>query len=268
MTDVRMFINVFILLSTLSNCMRELVFALEYAPGTNAVADILADNPETKIRSLSCHVTPGNLWRVDHVTGGQSALDELADSVADAEYYTDCLARRDCEADWETQVLDRTDDALVLYSYWSRTPSCTSIPHLALDHFGDGLIFQTTWVGQRYEWRIIAPDSTAYHAFRSAIENEIDDTTGVTFVRVGDANDATPDDDDASLTPEQDAALRTAVEHGYYQTPREIETYELAEELGIPGSTLSYRLRRAEARLAEAYVSDHSSSARLSSPDI
>jgi len=49
--------------------MRELVFALEYAPGTNAVADILADNPETKIRSLSCHVSPKNLWRVDYVSG-------------------------------------------------------------------------------------------------------------------------------------------------------------------------------------------------------
>jgi len=174
--------------------MRELVFALEYAPGTNAVADILADNPETKIRSLSCHVSPKNLWRVDYVSGRETALDNIAETVTDAEYYTDCLARRDCEADWETQVLDRTDDALVLYSYWSRTPSCTSIPHLALDHFGDGLIFKTTWVGRRYEWRIIAPDDTTYHAFRNAIESEIDDTTGVTFVRVGDADDAAPDD--------------------------------------------------------------------------
>lgn len=259
-------VNAFISLSTLHSGMRELVFALEYAPGTNAVADILTENPETKIRSLSCHVTPHNLWRVDHVTGGHSALDELTETVANAEYYTDCLARRDCEADWETQVLDHTDDALVLYSYWSRTPSCTSIPHLALDRYGDGLIFQTTWVGHRYEWRIIAPDNTAYLDFRNAIEDEIDDTTGVTFVRVGDADDATPDDE-LSLTPEQDAAMRAAVEHGYYQTPREIETYDLAAKLGLPGSTLSYRLRRAEAQLAEAYVADHSPSTHLSSPD-
>lgn len=247
--------------------MRELVFALEYAPDTTAVADILADNPETKIRSLSCHVSPDTLWRVDYVTGRKSALDDIAETVANAEYYTDCLARRDCEADWETQILDRTDDALVLYSYWSRTPSCTSIPHLALDHFGDGLIFKTTWVGRRYEWRIIAPDDTAYHAFRGAIESEIDDTTGVSFVRVGDADEATPADSDPLLTPEQDAAVRAAVEHGYYQTPREIETYELAEKLDIPGSTLSYRLRRAEAQLAGAYVTDRSSSTHLSSPD-
>ena len=41
--------------------MHELVFNLEYAPDTNAVADILAANPETAIRSLSCHVTSNNL---------------------------------------------------------------------------------------------------------------------------------------------------------------------------------------------------------------
>lgn len=248
--------------------MRELVFALEYTAGNNAVADILAANPETTIRSLSCHVTPGNLWRVDHVTGGEPARNELAETVANTEYYTDCLARRDCEADWETHVLDHTDDTLVLYSYWTRTPSCTSIPHLALDHFGDGLIFKTTWVGHRYEWRIIAPSNTTYHAFREAIEDEIDETTGVNVIRVGGATgDTPPEDGDQSLTPEQDAAVRAAVEHGYYQTPREIETYELAEELGIPGSTFSYRLRRAEAQLAAAYVADHSSSSRRPSPD-
>jgi len=247
--------------------MRELVFALEYGPGTNAVADILATNPETKIRSLSCHVTGDTLWRVDHVTGGRGTLDELTETVDDAEYDTDCLARRDCEADWETQVLDRTDDALVLYSYWSHTPSCISIPHLALDHFGDGLIFQTTWVGHRYEWRVIAPDDTTYHPLRRAIEDEIDGTTGVTFVRVGHTDHASPTDPEPSLTPEQDAAVRAAVERGYYETPREIETYELAEERDVPGSTLSYRLRRAEAQLAESYVTAHSPSTHRSSPD-
>lgn len=251
--------------------MRELVFALEYAPGNSAVADILAAHPEATIRSLSCHVTPDHLWRVDHVTGSDAALDDLAATVAEAEYYTDCLARRDCEADWETRILDRTDDALVFYSYWTRTPACTSIPHLALDHFGDGLIFETTWSGRRYEWRLIAPGDVTYRAFHEAIEREIADTAGVDFVRVGDTGGRVPttdtSDDGAPLTPEQDEALRAAAEHGYYETPREIETYELAEKLGIPGSTLSYRLRRAEAKLAMAYVNDLPLSSRLPASD-
>lgn len=248
--------------------MRELVFALEYTPGSNAVADILAANPGATIRSPSCHVTPDNLWRVDHVSGSDDVLDELTETVADAEYYTDCLARRDCEADWEARVLDRTDDTLVLYSYWTRTPSCTSIPHLALDHFGDGLIFETTWTGRRYQWRTIAPGDAAFHAFREAIEEEIDGTTGVDFVRVGDtAVDTEEGVGEEALTPEQDAAVRAAVERGYYETPRGIETYELAEELGVPGSTLSYRLRRAESKLATAYVDDRLWPSRSPVPD-
>lgn len=73
--------------------MRELVFALKDAPDTNAVANILAGNPETTIRSRSCHVTSDNLWRVDHVSGNEDALNALTETVANAEYYTDCLAR-------------------------------------------------------------------------------------------------------------------------------------------------------------------------------
>ncbi len=40
---------------------------------------------------------------------------------------------------------------------------------------------------------------------------------------IGDADDTAPDHSSSSLTAEQDAAVRAAVEHGYYKTPREIE---------------------------------------------
>ena len=248
--------------------MREFVFALEFDPGTNPVADILAAHSETRLRSLSCHVTAETLWRVDHVTGSEAALDAVVEAVTTADYYADCLVRRDCEGEWETRTLDRSDETLILYSYWNRTPACTSIPHLAVEHFGNGLIFETTWASRRHEWRIIAPGDATYRAFHEAIEREIGETTGVDFVRVGDtAVEPMGNDDDRGLTPEQDEALRAAVKHGYYETPREIGTYELAEELGIPGSTLSYRLRRAEATLATEYVDDRQLSAHLSGPD-
>lgn len=51
-------------------------------------------------------------------------------------------------------------------------------------------------------------------------------------------------DADATEVPrEQRTALQAAVEHGYYETPRQIELSDLAEKLEIPRSTLSYRLR-------------------------
>jgi predicted DNA binding protein len=46
------------------------------------------------------------------------------------------------------------------------------------------------------------------------------------------------------------------VEHGYYETPRNVDVGELADHLDVPRSTLTYRLRRAEAALAERHVAD------------
>lgn len=240
--------------------MREFVFALEYAPGSNPVADILADCPETQLRSLACHVTTDTLWRVDHITGSEAALDAVAEAVATADYYADCLVRRDCQGEWETRVLDRSPDTLILYSYWQRTAACTSIPHLALEYFGDGLIFETTWRGRRYQWRLILPNTETLTPFYEALDAEIADTAGVEIMRVRETSTErlgmADGERDQLLSPEQDSALRAAVEHGYYETPRAIETYDLAETLDLPGSTLSYRLRRAEAHLAAAYVTN------------
>ncbi|ELZ08665.1 helix-turn-helix domain-containing protein, partial [Natrialba aegyptia] len=43
---------------------------------------------------------------------------------------------------------------------------------------------------------------------------------------------------------------------GYYETPRQIDLSELADRLDVPRSTLSYRLRRAEATLASTFVGE------------
>jgi predicted DNA binding protein len=63
-------------------------------------------------------------------------------------------------------------------------------------------------------------------------------------------SDGTP----SGLPPAQEAALQAAVEHGYYESPREVDVGELAEHLDVPRSTLTYRLRRAEEHLAKQHV--------------
>lgn len=57
-----------------------------------------------------------------------------------------------------------------------------------------------------------------------------------------------------SIPREQRETLRAAIEHGYYETPRDITVSELADVLDVPQSTVSYRLRQAEARLAKGYL--------------
>lgn len=236
--------------------MRELAFTLEYEPGCNAVADTLADHPDASIRSLSLHATANSLWRVDHATGSSDALDAIEETFLTADYYADCLVTDDCGATQTTQVLEHTDDTLILYSYWERTPTCTSIPHLALEHLGEGALFETRHEGRQYEWRIIHSGDGNVRAFLDELERVVGDCALMDLRRLTDASTRTGhmQSDGESLSASQREALHAAVEHGYYETPRAVDVGDLAELLDIPRSTLTYRLRRAEAYMANRFV--------------
>ncbi|APW99723.1 transcriptional regulator [Halobiforma lacisalsi AJ5] len=237
--------------------MREFVFALEYESGTNPVADVLADHPETSIRSLSCHASADSLWRVDHAEGTAEGLEALERAYGNDDYFADCLVNDGCGTSCDVQELDRSSDELVVYTYWERTDVCTSVPHVALEHLGDGLLFETYREGRRYRWRIVLDDTAPVHEFFDALGDEVGGCTGIEMLRLTELDpERTPLDPDAdrSLPNEQREALRAAVEHGYYETPRRIDLSDLADRLGIPRSTLSYRLRRAEAELATAFA--------------
>ncbi|WP_436347579.1 helix-turn-helix domain-containing protein [Natronorubrum sp. FCH18a] len=240
--------------------MREFVFALEYEPGTNPVADVLADYPETSIRSLSCHVTADSLWRVDHAEGSSEALEALEDAYKNADFFADCLVKDDCGADCEVQVLDRSNGTLVVYTYWDRTEICTSVPHVALEYLGEGLLFETYREGRRYRWRIVLGSDAPIHDFFDALGEEVGECTGMEMLRLTELDpDRSHPEPAEELPDEQRDALRAAVDHGYYETPRRIELSALAEALEIPRSTLSYRLRRAEASLATTFVDEDDS---------
>lgn len=58
------------------------------------------------------------------------------------------------------------------------------------------------------------------------------------------------------LTDRQASLLETAVEEGYYDTPRDCTLTELAEGVGIAKSTASETLHRAESQIIKEYVGD------------
>ena len=247
--------------------MRELVFALEYEPGCNRVADALDEHPDARVRSLSLHVTAEHLWRVDHATGTPAALDDIEAAFVDSDYYADCLAAEHCGATQTTEVLDHTDDTLVLYSHWERTPACDSVPHIARDHFGDGVLFETRHEGRHYTWRLIHSGDGDAAAFFDDLAAAVGDCARTELLRSTET--AAPagrvSETSDGLPPEQEAALRAAVEHGYYESPREVDVGELASHLDVPRSTLTYRLRRAEERLAKRHVArEHVADGRVS----
>jgi predicted DNA binding protein len=248
--------------------MRELVFAIEYDPGCNRVADALAAHPDARIRSLSLHVTDERLWRVDHVRGDPDALADVEAAFVDGDYYADCLATEDCGATQTTRVLDRGEDTLVCYSDWHRTPSCISVPHLARDHLGEGVLFETRHEGRHYTWRVIHSGGGDVGAFFSDLEAAVGDCARLEMLRSGETSSspAIGAANGGELPDEQAAALAAAVEHGYYETPRAVDVSELAAHLDVPRSTLTYRLRRAEAFLARQYVGEGAGADRPIAP--
>lgn len=249
--------------------MRELEFALTYDAGANRVADILADESEASIRSISLHATEQSLWRVDYATGPNRSLEEIEDAFLAGDYYADCLASDACGATQRTQVLDETDDTLVLYSYWERTAVCESIPHMALHHLGQGILFETLREGREYTWRVIHSEDGDIRGFFNEVEAAVGDRIGLDINRLMEAS--TPADGPGGipeeLSKEQAETLRAAVEHGYYETPREVDLNDLADRLDVPRSTLAYRLRGAEEYLAKQEISRRQSS-EVSSPPL
>jgi predicted DNA binding protein len=238
--------------------MRELVFALDYEDGCNAVAETLAAHPEARIRSLSLHATAESLWRVDHATGSPAALAAIEETVRNADYYADCLATDDCGATQTTEVLEHSDEALVLYSYWERTPTCISVPHIARDTLGDGLLFETKHRGREYTWRIIHSEDGDVRTFMDTLEATLGDCATLEMHRMTAASE-TPSEAPSlidGLPAKQREALRAAVNQGYYETPREIDVAGLAGQLDVPRSTLTYRLRRAEAYVMGQHVDE------------
>jgi hypothetical protein len=58
------------------------------------------------------------------------------------------------------------------------------------------------------------------------------------------------------LTPKQLRLVQTAVEQGYYDTPRDCTLTELAGEVGIAKSTCSETLHRAEEKIVKEFVDE------------
>lgn len=62
--------------------------------------------------------------------------------------------------------------------------------------------------------------------------------------------------EDVSLTEKQREAVQTAVEMGYYQTPRSASLDDLADRVGVSKSAFSQRLNAVETKLVTALVSE------------
>ena len=237
--------------------MREFTFAIEYDAGTDPIMDVCIEHPSVLAHSLDGFVTGDRFWRIERISGPEPALEAIETVRFDGTSCGESITDHDCEAARYHDVLERDEGELVLYTYLEDITRCESIHTLAGKHLPSGLVFETRREGSRHHWRVLMRSDANVGVLYDEIGARLRD--GLTF-RMGHLRDADGWRRDAfatlSMPDEQRTALEAAVAGGYYETPRETTLDAIADDLSIPRSTLSYRLRRAEATLARRFVGE------------
>ncbi|SEP02247.1 HTH DNA binding domain-containing protein [Halogranum amylolyticum] len=238
--------------------MREFVFTVEYKKGANEVMDLFIENPDLHAKSMAVHATADSMWRLDRITGPTEALEEFDAVVDNVTLCNEVIGM--CGApvvEWNYEILSSTADSRIVYSCRKEGDGVQSIPYVAAKHIGDGLLMQAERRGAQYQWRLLIDDDDTVGAIYEEVNAGLSDGLSLSVQRLSEPKCWLDDNLEADeLPPEQQAALEAAVEHGYYQTPRENTVQEISKKLGIPSSTLQYRLTRAEAWLARQFVND------------
>jgi predicted DNA binding protein len=241
--------------------MREFAFTLSYDRGADPVMDVFLDHESLVSTAVDVSVWPGGLWRVDRLSGTPEALDAVAAAYLDPTTCNECaVPHDDCDAARTYEVIETGTRGQTVYSYHEEVSYCHSVPFLAANHLGPGLLFDSRRRGERHEWRLLVPTDEAVGDLYDAIDAGLPADVSMSLDGL-----ATPDRwgertaTVADLPPEQRDAIETAVGMGYYRTPRGATLEDIAARLDTPESTLRYRLRRAEAWLTTRFVdpADH-----------
>lgn len=239
--------------------MREFVITIEYKRGIDKVADVFINYPTALSNSIACVVGSNGetMWRLDRITGPEPAIDRLAYLLCDTERCNECPNRPACQSHREHEALTRDPTSATIYTYRSGIGECRTLPTLASEYLGNGMLYETTRRENRYEWRVLMRNDANVGRLYDALQAELPEGLSVSLTHLREPTHWTDQAMTAAGLPyEQRTALEKAVENGYYQTPREISLTDLADRLDIPQSTLQYRLQRAEAWLAERFVID------------
>lgn len=236
--------------------MREFTFGIEYEREADPIMDIFIDNPTMVAHSLDGFVTDDRFWRIERISGSITALERVEQVRFDNTKCDESITEWDCDATRYHDVLERSADELVIYTYLEDIQVCESIHTLAGKHLPSGLVFETRRREAYHQWRVLMRSDAKVGVLYDEIGARLRD--GLSF-RMGHLKDVDRWQDSFAavrLPAEQQVALEAAVDGGYYETPRETTLDEIAGDLDIPRSTLSYRLRQAETQLANRYVKD------------
>jgi DNA-binding transcriptional ArsR family regulator len=237
--------------------MREFAFDIVYETGADPVMDVFIEHPTLVAEALHGCVSKDRFWRIERVIGPTAALDAVERLRLDESVRTTSVTETDCSATRYHDVLERSDGERVIYTHVENVEDGESVQTLAGRYLPHGSLYCTTRRKNRHSWRIFMKSDEKVGLLYDALGANLREGLSFHMVHLCDAERWGHDSlGSIALPPDQRSAMRAALDHGYYRTPREVTLDELATKLDVPRSTLSYRLRRAEERLVTGYLGE------------
>ena len=236
--------------------MREFVFEIRYEPDTDELMDLFIETPEARSTTFLCSMGNAQLWRLDRITGPTSLVEQATALLTGSTYDQLSISDRACGGRHYSDVLENGSQRSLVYSYFENLVHCDSVPTITNRYITGALLFEIIREGDTERWRILMEDGKKVGMLYDTLGGLLQDGLSFHFDHVSDATGPLLTlFDSVSIRPEQSRVLELAAQEGYYETPRETTLDELAAKLDWPRSTVSYRLRKAEAGLVESYIS-------------
>lgn len=246
-------------MSATTDRLREFTFTLTYEPGEDPVADVFHEYPNLRAATIDVAVGRTSYVRLVHLTGPPTATDHLQTVLEDRDYLPRAIGTERCCGTSTAYRLECAPRQRLVYAYVADICDCHSIHNIASTYLEPGTIFEHRHRAGRERWRLLMRSDAAVGELFDHVEAACRPDVTVEIGHLGEATEWHGDAFvDADLTGSQRRALAHAAANGYYERPREVTIEELADELDVPKSTLSYRLRMAESRLVKRYLDRYS----------
>lgn len=235
--------------------MNEVEFAIRYEPGVDELMDVFHEYPNLSCRSSVCYSNETAMWRIDHVRGSEAAIEAFSAVFLDEDRCNECLDRPTCDSTREYHVLDQSAESRTIYTYRKEVHRCHSLPYFVLDHVGDGVAFESRRTDGEYRWKILYPGDEGVGELFDTMEAILRDGLSLELSHLRQSGNWDAGTRTAfQLSHDQWEVLSHAVDAGYYARPREVTVAELSDHLGLPRSTVQYRLRSAEDLIVTEFV--------------
>jgi predicted DNA binding protein len=234
---------------------REFEFVLRFESGADDLMDVFRQYESLSLWSSAIFVSDDHMWRLDHAKGTEEALSAFDEVFLDETRCNECFDVDHCETERSYQILDRQETSRTIYTLRREIKRCHSLPHIVLGHVQKGTVFESRRVGEEYRWRILFPGEYPIGDVYDTMESHLRDGVSLSVSHITSAGNWNATERIATdFSPEHWRVLRTAVDHGYYERPRNVSVSDLASILDEPRSTVQYRLRTAEDRIVSQFV--------------